>query len=151
MADSPNFLDLIGEGSSSAGSAAKSGQTVTDDDINTAAQAAGVNPDLFRRLVMQESAGRASATSPKGAQGPAQLMPGTAAQMGVNPLDSRENLLGGARYLRSMLDRYHGDVGSALAAYNAGPGAVDKAGGVPNIPETQAYVRAIMGLSLIHI
>jgi soluble lytic murein transglycosylase-like protein len=71
-------------------------------------------------------------------------MPGTAAQMGVNPGDPTANLEGGARYLRMQLDAFGGDIEKALAAYNAGPGRVQKAGGIPRIRETQAYVASIM-------
>ena len=72
-------------------------------------------------------------------------MPGTARDMGVNPDDPLANLEGGARYLRAQLDRFDGDLERALAAYNAGPGRVLRAGGVPNIRETRQYVAAIMG------
>ena len=72
-------------------------------------------------------------------------MPGTARELGVNPDDPLANLEGGARYLRQQLDRFDGDVEKALAAYNAGPGRVEKAGGIPRIRETQTYVAAVMG------
>ena len=80
-----------------------------------------------------------------GARGLAQLMPGTARELGVNPDDPLANLEGGARYLRQQLDRFDGDIEKALAAYNAGPGRVAQAGGVPRIRETQNYVAAVMG------
>ncbi|MEC8179732.1 MAG: lytic transglycosylase domain-containing protein, partial [Pseudomonadota bacterium] len=80
-----------------------------------------------------------------GARGLAQLRPGTARDLGVNPDDPFANLEGGARYLREQLDRFDGDLEKALAAYNAGPGRVIRANGVPRIRETQAYVAAIMG------
>ncbi|SNS79211.1 lytic transglycosylase domain-containing protein [Tropicimonas sediminicola] len=110
----------------------------------SAARKHGVPEDLFLRLVQQESNWRVSAKSHKGAIGLAQLMPGTAAKLGVNPHDPRQNLEGGARYLRMMYDRY-GSWRLALAAYNAGPGAVDKYGGVPPYRETTNYVRKIWG------
>nr|WP_245924820.1 lytic transglycosylase domain-containing protein [Aliiruegeria haliotis] len=104
----------------------------------------GVPEDLFLRLVQQESNWHVNAKSHKGAIGLAQLMPGTAAKLRVNPHDPRQNLEGGARYLRMMYDRY-GSWRLALAAYNAGPGAVDKYGGVPPYRETKTYVRKILG------
>ncbi|MXO84317.1 transglycosylase SLT domain-containing protein [Altererythrobacter aestiaquae] len=104
-----------------------------------------LSPALIEALVWQESRWRANAVSPKGARGLAQLMPGTARELGVNPNDPFANLEGGARYLREQLDRFDGNLEKALAAYNAGPGRVIKAGGVPRIRETQEYVAAIMG------
>ncbi|WP_395329788.1 lytic transglycosylase domain-containing protein [Novosphingobium sp. BL-8H] len=103
-----------------------------------------ISPTLLEAVVWQESRWNELAVSPVGARGLAQLMPGTAAQMGVNPGDPMANLEGGARYLRMQLDAFGGDIEKALAAYNAGPGRVTRAGGVPNIRETQAYVAAIM-------
>lgn len=104
----------------------------------------GVPEDLFLRLVQQESGWNAGARSYKGAQGLAQLMPGTAAKLGVNPADPVQNLEGGARYLRMMYNTF-GDWRLALAAYNAGPGAVAKYRGVPPYRETANYVRVIHG------
>jgi len=94
--------------------------------------------------VWQESRWNPSAISPKGAVGLAQLMPATARDLGVDPADPVANLKGGARYLRSLLDQFDGDVEKALAAYNAGPGRVRSAGGVPAIAETRAYVTSIV-------
>jgi len=82
--------------------------------------------------------------SPAGAIGEMQLMPATARALGVDPLDSRQNFNGGAVYLRSLMQHYNGDLIRSLAAYNAGPGAVDRYGGVPPYKETQAYVADIM-------
>lgn len=104
-----------------------------------------LSPALIEALVWQESRWRANARSPVGARGLAQLMPGTARYLGVDPDDPFANLEGGARYLREQLDRFDGDVEKALAAYNAGPGRVERAGGIPRIRETQTYVAAIMG------
>jgi soluble lytic murein transglycosylase-like protein len=104
-----------------------------------------LSPALIEALVWQESRWRENAVSPVGARGLAQLMPGTAREMGVNPDDPLANLEGGARYLRQQLDRFDGDVEKALAAYNAGPGRVERAGGIPRIRETQTYVAAVMG------
>lgn len=104
-----------------------------------------LSPALIEALVWQESRWRANAVSPVGARGLAQLMPGTARDLGVNPDDPFANLEGGARYLREQIDRFDGDLEKALAAYNAGPGRVQRANGVPRIRETQQYVSAIMG------
>jgi len=104
-----------------------------------------LSPALIEALVWQESRWRAHAISPAGARGLAQLMPGTARELGVNPDDPFANLEGGARYLRQQLDRFDGDVEKALAAYNAGPGRVRAANGIPAIRETQNYVAAVMG------
>ncbi|WP_299307738.1 lytic transglycosylase domain-containing protein [uncultured Croceicoccus sp.] len=104
-----------------------------------------LSPALIEALVWQESRWREDARSPVGARGLAQLMPGTARDLGVNADDPFANLEGGARYLRQQIDRFDGDIERALAAYNAGPGRVIRAGGVPRIRETQTYVAAVMG------
>lgn len=104
-----------------------------------------LSPALIEALVWQESRWRAGAVSPVGARGLAQLMPGTARELGVDSSDPFANLEGGARYLRQQLDRFDGNVEKALAAYNAGPGRVIRSGGVPRIRETQTYVASIMG------
>lgn len=105
----------------------------------------GVKPDLALRVMKQESGGRADAVSPKGARGPMQLMPGTAKEIGVNADDPYSNISGGLTYLKRQLDAFGGDEARALAAYNAGPGAVRKYGGVPPFAETQKYVQNITG------
>jgi soluble lytic murein transglycosylase-like protein len=104
-----------------------------------------LSPSLLEALVWQESRWRENAVSPVGAQGLAQLMPGTARYLGVDSRDPFQNLEGGARYLREQLDRFDGNLEKALAAYNAGPGRVERANGIPNIRETKQYVAAIMG------
>ncbi|MCK0127700.1 lytic transglycosylase domain-containing protein [Erythrobacter sp. F6033] len=104
-----------------------------------------LSPSLLEALVWQESRWRENAVSPAGARGLAQLMPGTARYLGVDPDNPEANLEGGARYLREQLNTFDGDLEKALAAYNAGPGRVIRAGGIPNIRETQHYVAAIMG------
>jgi soluble lytic murein transglycosylase-like protein len=109
-----------------------------------------LSPALMEAVVWQESRWNENARSPVGAQGLAQLMPGTARYLGVNPNDPFANLEGGARYLREQLDRFDGDLEKALAAYNAGPGRVERAGGIPNIRETRHYVAAIMGRLASH-
>ena len=111
-----------------------------------AARRHGIPEHLFLRLVQQESGWNAGARSPKGAIGLAQLMPGTARALGVDPHDPAANLEGGARYLRAQYDRFR-SWRLALAAYNAGPGNVRKHGGVPPFRETRRYVRAILGQS----
>lgn len=113
--------------------------------IQELSQRFDLSPSLLEAVVWQESRWRAGAVSHAGARGLAQLMPGTAQYLGVDPDDPMQNLEGGARYLREQLDRFDGDLEKALAAYNAGPGRVIRAGGVPNIRETQKYVAAIMG------
>lgn len=106
----------------------------------------GVDPQLVRAVMRHESGFNPWAVSPKGAQGLMQLMPGTAALMGVkNPFDPEENLAGGIGYLKFCLDRFQNNVPLAVAAYNAGPERVAKSGGVPNIPETQNFVSNVMG------
>ena len=112
--------------------------------VEQLAEAHQISPVLLEALVWQESRWRAGARSPAGAIGLAQLMPGTARDLGVDPRDPNANLAGGARYLRQQLDRFNGDVERALAAYNAGPGRVLRAGGIPRISETQSYVRSIV-------
>ncbi len=109
-----------------------------------AARRHGVPEDLFLRLVQQESGWNAKAKSHKGALGLAQLMPATARSLGVNPRDPRQNLEGGARYLRKQYDTFR-SWRLALAAYNAGPGAVEKYNGVPPYRETRDYVKKIWG------
>ncbi len=113
--------------------------------INDLAQRYGLSPALLEAVVWQESRWREGAVSPAGARGLAQLMPGTARYLGVDPDDPMQNLEGGARYLREQLDRFDGDLEKALAAYNAGPGRVIRANGIPNIRETQNYVASILG------
>lgn len=109
-----------------------------------AARKYGVPEDMFLKLVQRESGWNPGAVSAKGAVGLAQLMPGTAAHLGVDETDPKANLDGGARYLSMMFTRF-GSWKLALAAYNAGPQAVEAAGGIPNFEETQNYVTAILG------
>jgi soluble lytic murein transglycosylase-like protein len=113
-------------------------------EITAAAQANGLDPALLAGLIKQESGFNPNAGSPAGARGLAQLMPGTAAGLGVtNVLDPVQSINGGAKYLKQQLDAFGGDVAKALAAYNAGPGAVQRFGGIPPYAETQNYVRIV--------
>jgi soluble lytic murein transglycosylase-like protein len=112
--------------------------------IQQTAERHNVDPALIRAVIAAESAYQPGATSRKGAQGLMQLMPGTAQELGVgNAYDPRQNIDAGARYLRALLEKYDGDLDKALAAYNAGEGAVARAHGVPNYAETRAYVRKV--------
>ena len=123
-----------------------SGSAPYDDLVTAAAQRNGIDPALLHGLIQQESGFDPSASSGAGAQGLCQLMPGTAASLGVSdPLDPAQSIEGGARYLKQQLDAFGGDPQLALAAYNAGPGAVRRYGGVPPYAETQAYVQKVMG------
>ena len=127
------------------------GREVLDALIEEAAAAHGLSAHLVRAVVQAESAFDPLAVSPVGAQGLMQLMPATATRMGVrDPLDPRQNVFGGVKYLSQLLARYDGDVALALAGYNAGPGKVARYRGIPPYGETRGYVtriRAILGES----
>jgi soluble lytic murein transglycosylase-like protein len=115
-----------------------------DHMVSEVASRYNVDPALIRAVIETESNGDPGAVSTKGALGLMQLVPTTAQEMGVdNALDPKQNIDGGVRYLRMLLKRYKGDLDKALAAYNAGPGAVDRAGGVPRYRETRAYVQKV--------
>jgi soluble lytic murein transglycosylase-like protein len=130
---------------SAASGSTAGGTTDFEAEINAAATSNGIDPALLKGLVQQESGFNPNARSGAGAVGLTQLMPGTAAALGVtDPTDPAQSLQGGARYLREQLDRFGGDERLALAAYNAGPGAVSKYGGVPPYAETQGYVNKVL-------
>lgn len=112
--------------------------------IVPAAQSARLSEALIEAIAWRESRFHAGAVSRVGAVGEMQLMPATARRLGVDPHDSRQNFFGGAAYIRALMERYDGDVIKTLAAYNAGPGAVDRYGGVPPFRETKAYVADIL-------
>lgn len=121
-------------------------ESEADDLINTAAAKQTLSPALLRSVIKHESAFRPCAISLKGAQGLMQLMPATAEQFGVtDPFDPKQNIRGGAAFLRQLLNRYGGDLKLALSAYNAGTGRVEASGGIPNLLETQNYVQSILG------
>jgi len=118
-----------------------------DSLIGQAARHEELDADLLRSVMQQESAFRPCAVSPKGAMGLMQLMPATAAQLGVeDPFNPKQNVDAGARFLKQLLNTYSGDVPRALAAYNAGPAKVSPVGGIPFIPETLDYIRKVLEL-----
>jgi len=118
-----------------------------DPIIRRASVENNIDPALLKAIIHTESGGRPQATSPKGAMGLMQLMPVTASSLSLkNPYDPLENIRGGANYLRKMLDRFNGDLILALAAYNAGPGAVERIKSVPNYPETRRYIKKVLTL-----
>jgi len=112
--------------------------------VARAAASADLSPELVEAIGWQESRLQPGRVSPAGAIGEMQLMPATARMLGVDPHDSEQNFRGGAIYLKSLMQRYDGDLVRALAAYNAGPAAVDRYGGVPPFKETRNYVAAIL-------
>jgi len=142
-----SFASVLGQATAAAApaTAPTPAPSSLDGAINDAGARYNVDPDLLRSLIAQESGFDPNATSAAGAQGLTQLMPSTAASLGVtNPYDPVQSIDGGAQYLRAQLDRFGGDVSKALAAYNAGPGAVERFGGVPPYAETQRYVQQVL-------
>ena len=123
---------------------------LADQNLSTLIEAAArkykVDPKLVAAVAEVESNGNQNAVSSAGAIGVMQLMPGTAASLGVDPYNKQQNVEGGAKYLRQMLDTFGGDTKKAVAAYNAGPGAVKDYGGVPPYKETQNYVNKVLDI-----
>jgi len=140
---------LSGRSSGLGGDEATSGLPAVSDPkldqiVQQAAERHDLDPALVKAVISTESNWNPYAVSRKGAMGLMQLVPATAERFGVgNPYDPAQNIEGGTAYLKELLDRYHGDLKKSLAAYNAGPGAVDASGGVPWYPETRRYVRKV--------
>jgi len=125
--------------------AVAAGDTRTWNQIHEASRAYGLDPDLVAAVIRAESNFNPNAVSRKGAQGLMQIMPGTARLLGLqDAFDGRENIHGGCRYLRSLLDEFNGDIKLALAAYNAGRDNVLKYNGIPPFSETRNYVRQVL-------
>ena len=113
--------------------------------INEASEKYNIDPKIIQAVIKQESGGDPKEVSPKGAKGLMQLMDGTAEMLGVSDsLDVRQNIFGGTKYLASLMKKYDGDIKQSLAAYNSGPGTVDKYGGIPPFAETRKYVENIV-------
>lgn len=135
--------------SAARGPAIEDCSALTDARLDTLIQKASrqnlLTPDLLRAVIRRESSFQPCAVSRSGAMGLMQLMPGTAFDLGVqNPFDAEQNIDAGSRFLRSLLDRYGGDLSLALGAYNAGPSRVDAIKAIPPIKETQDYVKEIL-------
>jgi len=133
------YKDLAGRTTEKA-----SGEQV-ENWVNEASQTFGVNKNLIKAVIRQESAGNSLANSAKGAKGLMQLMDSTASDMGVvDSYNGRQNVIGGTKYLKQMLMRFNGDESKALAAYNAGPGAVEQYDGIPPYEETKNYIKNVL-------
>jgi soluble lytic murein transglycosylase-like protein len=143
----PYFPQVLAEALGPTPQSSGGGPVRFEELLNDAAARYGLPPAILKGVVKAESGFRPDAVSPAGAVGLMQLMPSTARALGVaDPLDPASNIDGGARYLKQQVDRF-GDISQALAAYNAGPGAVARHGGVPPYTETQNYVRKVLEYS----
>ena len=149
--DNKGYKRIISErpGKSTAKPVTKSASNTSDYHhiINSKANKYNIEPSLVKAVIKTESNWNPSAISQKGAMGLMQLMPFTARDMGVsNPFNPEENIEGGTKYLRFLLDKFDGDVSLALAAYNAGPAKIEESGGIPRIQETQKYVKKVLSI-----
>ncbi|HWB23120.1 MAG TPA: lytic transglycosylase domain-containing protein [Gaiellaceae bacterium] len=144
--DSTGFSDALDVANGAGATASGSVASTYSAAIDAAGQRYGVDPALLQSVIQQESGFNPYATSAAGAQGLMQLMPSTASSLGVtDPYDPYQSIDAGARYLSSKIDEYGGNTSLALAAYNAGSGAVARYGGIPPYPETQNYVQSVLG------
>lgn len=135
---------LLGSRTNSAGAVAQPVNPELDQIVQDAAERHDLDPELVKAVISTESGWNSRAISDKGAMGLMQLIPSTAQRFGVgNPFDPAQNIEGGTSYLKTLLDRYNGDLKKSLAAYNAGEHAVDQSGGIPAYPETQRYVQKV--------
>lgn len=147
LSPSPAFSEALQHSTSSTGNTAPVSSAIPSsiaDAINASADKTGLSPALLKAVAFVESGFNPEARSTVGAIGVMQLMPGTANELGVNPFNAAANIEGGAQYLKSLLDTFHGNMTLALAAYNAGPGAVEHYGGVPPYQQTQSYVQKVL-------
>jgi len=143
--DATNPQKLMAAQNAYGGQPTKASETQINAWISEASAAMDLDKNLIRAVIQQESAGNSLARSEKGAKGLMQLMDSTAKEMGVvNPYNGRQNVMGGAKYLKQLLAQFNGDESKALAAYNAGPSRVEQYGGIPPFKETQDYVKNVL-------
>jgi soluble lytic murein transglycosylase-like protein len=148
VGSAPGGYQALVQGAGATGASGAGGEAGGEYEalIDQAASRNGLDPAVLHGLIQQESGFDPSATSSAGASGLTQLMPGTASSLGVaDPLDPSESIEGGARYLGQLTSEFGGNTEDALAAYNAGPGAVEQYGGIPPYAETQGYVSKVLG------